>query len=281
MTLHDAIAEAQTLLARSGLQCADPKLHAKQIASHVLGLSATEVLLRDGRELSVLEETRMKRFVAERATGTPFQYLAGHEWFWETPFEVGPGVLIPRPETEIIVERLLLRKGPRKVAELGAGSGNIGISVLRSRPDWQWHGFEKNPESVKYLRSNVIGLLGSHSNYRIKEGDFFKGLGAESPYDLLVANPPYVVTNEIEGLSKEVRSEPKLALDGGDDGLTIVRQFFEIAELALCSGGAALSEVGMGQAATIADWLAGRGWKNIVLSRDLAGIERVVEADRG
>jgi release factor glutamine methyltransferase len=280
-TLKRALEMTRSRLASSAIQCFDPALHAKQILQFILGYSPANIFARPDRVLTVVEEAKLERFLRRRVDGEPFQYLVGHEWFWECPFEVGPGVLIPRKDTEVLVEAILNRMdaSPKKVIELGAGSGNIGISVLRSRKNWQWDGYEKNPESLKYLRTNVTGLLGVPHHYRIVHDDFFTA-DAVAEYDLVVSNPPYIVTKEIETLSLEVRNEPHLALDGGASGLEVVGRFFESALRLLKSGGFVMSELGAGQSSECRQLLSPQ-WQEIEILRDSAGIDRVLVARKG
>jgi len=281
MTLKQTSERVAQQLSEAKLQCADPKLHAMQILEFVLGYSRSQFFIHLEEEISKGDAERIQQLVSRRLTGEPFQYLVGYEWFYECPFEVGPGVLIPRKETEFLVEALLAM-GPssKRVAELGAGSGNIGISVLRRFPDWEWHGYEKNPESLKYLKINRLGLLGNHSGYHIHAEDFFRANG-EGAFDLLVSNPPYIVTNELVSLSLEVQREPRLALDGGQDGMEIVKSFFEAARNWLKPRGRVLSELGIGQSEPMKVYLEEKGWTDITILNDYAGIARVITAQKG
>lgn len=281
-TIDLVLKETAERLTRANLQCADPKMHAHQILAFALGCSASHLYAHPERALSPVELSRLQRLVSRRVEGEPFQYLVGYEWFWESPFEVGQGVLIPRKETEILVEALLqFPETPAlKVAELGAGSGNIGISVLRRRPNWIWEGYEKNPDTLKYLSVNVTGLLGSRSGYRIIASDFFDISFSENSYDLVVSNPPYIVTSELSELSVEVKCEPRLALDGGESGLAVVEKYFDRALSMLKPGGLSFCEVGRGQAVVVAERLVQKGWERVTLLKDYAGIERVVSAQK-
>lgn len=281
-TIGSVLKETAERLSRANLQCADPKMHAQQILAYALGCSASHLYAYPERSLTPVELARLHHLISRRLEGEPFQYLVGYEWFWESPFEVGQGVLIPRKETEILVEALLqLPEVPAlKVAELGAGSGNIGISVLRRRPHWTWEGYEKNPETLKYLSANVTGLLGNGSGYRIIASDFFDVSFPNNTYDLVVSNPPYVVTSELAELSLEVKREPRLALDGGESGLTVIDNYFDRAQAMLKPGAFSYCEVGKGQAVVVAERLSRKGWERVTLLKDYAGIERVVFAQK-
>src|SRR5262249_25882763 len=148
MKIRECILEGKQRLERAGLQCADPLLHMKQIVEFVLGWSSTDLYRHWEEDFPQDARARLEALLERLLRGEAFQYLTGEEWFWESRFRVGPGVLIPRRETELLVETLLADEPGSKVrvAELGAGSGNIGISVLQERPDWEWHAFELNAE---------------------------------------------------------------------------------------------------------------------------------------
>lgn len=280
MNVREAAESIRQRLSAQPLQCADPAMHARQLLQFALGLSTADLFRDDQRELSPVETERLERLVKRRCAGEPFQYLAGYEWFWKYPFEVGKGVLIPRKETELLVEAILNLPLPAQTRawELGAGSGIIGICALRERPQWIWEGYEINPDSLPYLSTNVRGLLGTHSGYRLHPEDIFSAALPDNHFDLAASNPPYLVTKEMEVLSWEVKHEPRLALDGGPDGLSLIEKYFNLAARTLKPGGYALSEVGVHQGANLANRLSEKGWTEVVVIKDYAGIDRIVSA---
>lgn len=277
MKLAEVIAEGRERLVRAALQCADPLLHMKQIAEHCLALSTAEIYLRWEEPISEEGRKSIEAFVDRRITGEPFQYICGYEHFWDGRFEVGPGVLIPRRETELLVEALLSSETRSKVrvAELGAGSGNIGISVLRERRLWQWVGFELNPQSLPFLEVNRKSLLPAEAVYHIVAGDYFEKASASAPYDWIVSNAPYVTSGEMAGLAKEIHHEPTLALDGGPDGLDVIRRLIASAPDLLAAGGGIAGEMAAEQGTAVRRLLEDRGFQETRIMKDYAGLDRI------
>ncbi len=283
MKIREAIFQGRDRLAAASIQCADPLLHMKQIAEFCLGLPLAELYLKWEDELSPDAAERIEAFLKRRLGGEPFQYIAGHEHFWEGKFEVGPGVLIPRRETEILVEALLEEdKRPSvRVAELGAGSGNIGLSVLHERRGWEWFGYEKNPASLPFLETNRKSLLPSGSVYHVRPGDYFELAPADGPFDWIVSNAPYVTTGELPTLAQEVRREPAEALDGGTDGLDVIRRLVATAPKLLKSGGGIAGEMAFEQAGDVLKLLLDSGFRQSRVIRDYSGLDRVFLARWG
>jgi release factor glutamine methyltransferase len=282
MKIREFILEGKQRLRQAPVQCADPLLHMKQMVEHVLGWTSAELYLHWEDELPEAARSKLESLLERRMTGEPFQYLTGYEWFWESRFHVGPGVLIPRRETELLLETLLAEgKSGWRVAELGAGSGNIGISALLERPDWTWHAFEINPDSLPYLETNRQTLLSQDSAYHIHHGDFFALAAATAPYDAVVANPPYVAQQTIAGLAPEVRREPLVALDGGDDGLEVLSRLIQEAPAWLCPGAPLIVEIGSDQGEAVLALARQGALENARLLRDYSGLARVVVGRKG
>ncbi len=281
MTLGEAILDGKNRIAHAQLECADPLLHMKQIAQAALEISPTSMLARWDEPLASDAQIKIGLILNRRLLGEPFQYITGYEYFWESKFAVGPGCLIPRPETEHLVETALKEetRARVRVAELGAGSGAIGITLLLERPQWKWFAWEKNPESIPYVKQN-LGLLPNPSQYVLEAGDYFGGVERHAPYDWIIANPPYVPKGEIAGLSREVRQEPKAALDGGVSGLEIVERMIAEAPKILAPGGSLLLEIGHDQGPAVLRLLNSPGWENARIDRDLAGRNRIAYAKR-
>ena len=194
---YDAFIRQGTLrLAASNLEYDDATEHLRLLVADLEGLSLSETMQRlpqpiPADRLEILEEALVRRLAGE-----PLQYITGIAWFWKSKFQVGPGVLIPRPDTEVLVEQALvtLPPGPCRVAELGAGSGAIGISLCLERPLWQWDTWELNPQSLPYLETNRKLLPAGHA-WRLHAGDFFQN--AQGPFDAIVSNPPYLARREL------------------------------------------------------------------------------------
>jgi len=277
MKLSEFVAGARGRLAAAGLECADPALHARQIAQEVLGLDAVRLQLQWDRALAPEELLRLEAFLLRRLGGEPFQYICGHEDFWDRRFSVGPGVLIPRKETEHLVEAFLAvvpREGRPRVAELGAGSGIVGIIALRERPHCEWYAFESSPAALAYARSNSRALLPAGAGYHLREADFFEAAGP-GPWDWIVANPPYVPSEDWQGLSREVRHEPPSALLAGPHGLDVVKGLAAAGAEWLCPGGGLLVEIDPRQKYAVLELLASHGYQGNAVTPDLAGLPRV------
>jgi release factor glutamine methyltransferase len=279
MTLETFVTLGKKRIEESGIECADPMLHMKQILGAAISLSSLQFYSRWQEELTGQEVEEATRFLERRLQGEPFQYIVGYEWFWRSRFEVGPGVLIPRKETEHLVEELLKLEetSPMRLAELGAGSGNIGISVLLERADWEWHGFEINPDSIPYLGKNVGGLLPLEAKYFIHEGNFFDLAGVLAPFDIVVSNPPYIANSQLEKLSREVRSEPKLALVGGEKGTEILEHLAAHSWHFLKPQGLFITEIGSDQESDVRNLLTRVGFSSVEVLRDYSGLPRVAK----
>lgn len=231
----------------------------------------------------VLDEAatgKIARVIRQANAGEPLQYLAGYQWFWKSRFSVEPGVLIPRPETETLVDLItrFLPESALNVAELGAGSGNIGVSCLLDRPRLNWHAWEISPEALRVAEKNAGEILMDKSHYHLHFGDFCTGQEALGPWDAVVSNPPYVSTDEMERLSPQVRREPSLALDGGYDGLTVIHQFVQSASRSLVPRGLLAFEIGEDQACAVSLMVSQCGFTSPEITRDLAGRDRVLAA---
>ncbi len=277
MTLSEIIRKGQQHLETSAASFGDANDHMMRIVEVALGWNRNQVFMSLAIELSKEQVDKISDILSHRVNGEPLQYLAGHADFWRSQFQVGEGVLIPRPETELLLEVLVRKVGPGKirVAELGAGSGNIGLSACIERPNWKWFAFELNPESLLYAQKNHETLLGGDPRYQLIEGDFFTGAAPLAPFDWIVTNPPYVASAQIDTLSAEVRREPRLALDGGDDGLSVIRQLAKSGSM-LCESGNLLMEIGEDQGKSAAQCLKDEGFSRVEVFKDRAGLDRAV-----
>jgi len=281
MKLSEIIVSGKERLKSAGLQCADPQLHMIQIAAAALGVTPTGIYRKWEDEIGETQ-TQIETILKRRLTGEPFQYIVGHEDFWESTFAVGPGVLIPRRETECLVEFVLqhLPHSPQSIAELGAGSGNIGISVMLERPDWTWHAYELSPEALPYLRENAQTLLPTKEDrYQIHTGDFFT-LTANTQFDALISNPPYVSHDQLPLLSKEVRHEPVLALDGGGRGMDVIQRLMSHGKKLVRPGGFIILEIGYDQEELARRCLSEHGWTQVECRKDYADLPRVLSGRR-
>ena len=213
-----------------------------------------------------------------RAAGMPLQYLTGVQEFMSLSFEVGEGVLVPRQETEILVEAVMNlcreRGGIDRILDIGTGSGCIAVSLAYYIPDCNVTAIDKMLDALAIAQRNAI-TNGVADRVRFVKSNLFEELEKE-PFDVMVSNPPYIRTKDIEGLQREVRCyEPPEALDGGEDGLHFYKAILHGTQRFLREGGSLAFETGYDQAAEVAALMSGF-FRDIKIYKDLAGIERVV-----
>jgi release factor glutamine methyltransferase len=228
---------------------------------------------------------RLRELTARRVLREPMAYILGEREFWGLPFKVSPAVLVPRPDSETLIEAALAlmpdRQRPWRILDLGLGSGCLLLTLLREYPAASGVGMELSEEALAVAQANAEAL-GVGGRARLIAGDWRQpdwqqGLGGS--FDLLVSNPPYIEAGAIERLMPEVaRFEPKLALDGGPDGLVAYRTIATAAPALVAPGGRVLVEAGEGQATEISKIFASAGLAMEALWKDLAGIDRVVSA---
>jgi release factor glutamine methyltransferase len=252
-----------------------PKETAEVLLMHVLRTDRAGLFARDAG-LDAREARMYGRAICQRCTGTPVQHLTGEQVFRRIALEVRPGVFVPRPETEILVEHALSTLGEREdpvVVDAGTGTGAIALAIKDERPDATVFATDLSAEAVELARANAerLGLA-----VTIREGDLLEPLPAELRgwVDAIVSNPPYVPPEEIEDLPPEVRADPRLALAGGTE---VHRRLAEEAPRWLRSGGALAVEIDARQGEEVADLLS-RRFVRVRVERDLAGRDRVVLA---
>ncbi len=262
------------------------KLNAERMLAHVLSLDRLHLYLNYDRPLTAEELQRFKRLLQRRLRWEPLQYILGETEFMSLPFKVNPDVLIPRPETEILVEKVLefcqsqfSNKLEIHILDIGTGSGCIAISLARYLSNAQITALDISPEALKIARENA--LLNQVDN-RL---DFvlFDFLNTDIPrnwfnkFHVIVSNPPYIARHEFDSLPKEVKDfEPPIALLDGGDGLTFHRKISETAPRLLKAEGIVAVELAMGQAEKVKPLFAEKGFKKITIFTDLTGIERVL-----
>lgn len=243
--------------------------------SHIFSLNRYDLALK-GDLVPQKEAVEAFRCLLERyIDGEPLQYLIGQWEFYGLPFEVGPGVLIPRPDTETLVEFALsfLKDATNPaVADLCSGSGCVAISIAHLRPDADVFALELSGDAFAYLEKN---LEHNHVSVTCIQCDVLSPPKLP-PLDLIVSNPPYISAQDMAALQKQVRYEPALALAGGTDGCDFYRALPQLYAPFLKPGGAIAFEVGYDQAATVAGLLAQAGYHSVHVHNDLSGIGRVV-----
>lgn len=280
-TIGAALDRGRSLLAAAGIEAAG--LEALLLLEHAAGIGRAGLLARARESLGGDVAGHFERMVRERAGRVPLAYITGEREFWSLRLQVDRRVLVPRPETETLVEFALeVLRPDARVADVGTGSGAVVIALARERRAGSFHGIDRCPGALGVARANAAaqGLL---SRIEFLEGDLLAPLaGRADRLDAVVSNLPYIPTAELAGLQPEVRDhEPRAALDGGPDGLAVIARLVEEAPPLLRRGAWLVLEVGAGQAAAVRALLQRRGAFERVATRcDLAGVERVVAAQR-
>ena len=268
MTLSEAFNYGVYFLSSNGIDEAEFK--SLCLVCHLAGIKNSEYQLHKSDEII------MKRFADllwRVKSGEPLQYVIGKWDFYESEFFVGEGVLIPRPETEELTE-LVIKKAKSLdnpvVLDLCSGSGCIGISIAKAVPTATVYCLEKSSEALFYLMKNADGI----KNVRVVQGDIF--LPAELPVaDIIVSNPPYIKSGDIEKLQPEVQREPSLALDGGEDGLDFYRAICEKWRSYLLLGGSVYFEIGDEQGKYVHNILKENNFSDVEIIKDMYGNDRI------
>ena len=249
---------------------------AELLLAAALNLSRGALLARGSEAVPDDVAARFTSWCARRATGEPVAYLLGRREFWSMMFEVSSAVLVPRPETELLVERVLekLDESPAAVADLGTGSGAIAITLAHERPDWQIVGTDLSDDALTVARRNGTRLGANGVEWRA--GDWYQALDSRR-FDALVSNPPYIEENDPVLAGDGLRHEPRGALTPGGDGFAALVTLINGAPEHLRPGGWLFLEHGATQGATLRGALVAQGFTHVTSHRDLAGHERVTE----
>ena len=281
LTIAEALREAATRLRLAGL--AEPRREAGSLLSHATGRDQAFLITHADDELTAEQLSVFRDTVGRRAAGEPFQYITGRQEFYGLEFEVTPDVLIPRPETELLVEQslALLRGGEAPlVCDVGTGSGCVAVALLHERADARGFALDISPAALEVAARNAA-RHGVEGRLRLLVSDCFealRGLGHEGVrFDLVASNPPYVAESDLEGLQREVREhEPRVALTPGGDGLRVIRRLVEEAPAFLKPGGHLLMEIGFNQHEQVAALIDPKVWTLLDIHKDLQGIPRTV-----
>ena len=257
--------------------CPDPDIDARWIAEDVLCLTRQELVFEGDRAIPRQQLYRLEAMLDRRAAGEPVQYILGSADFMGLRFRVDGAVLIPRQDTETLVEAALIelrqRPGSPALLDLCAGSGCVGLSLASLAPHARITLADISPEALEVAHANQKDL---GVKAELRQGDLFNAVGRER-FDIIASNPPYIPTGALSGLQREVRFEPRIALDGGPDGLDFYRRIAEGAADHLNPGGAIFLEVGIHEARPVLDLVkAHLPCAEAGTVRDLNGIERVV-----
>lgn len=275
MNIFEAYNKTKKELEAVGIE--DYVFEAKQIIKHITGFSNSEILMNYTNRLTEFQSNNLTAIIKQRAIRYPLQYIFGEWAFYGREFFVGPGVLVPRADTETLVEvclKYLKNSESPTVLDLCAGSGCIGITLALEKADAAVTMVEKFPEAARYAERNI--KRHGTDNVTLICGDVLNGAANDKEYELIVSNPPYVPKNEMETVSPEVHYEPETALFGGEDGLDFYRAVITEYKKALKAGGMLAFEVGAGEAAAVEALLEDAGLKEINTEKDLGGICRAI-----
>jgi len=280
-TIHKLLTEAIPELEAAGV--ATPRLDAEVLLAHVLGKDRGWVWVHPEAVPSVEDEERFRALLARRLKREPLAYLLGEWEFYGRPFFVTPDVLVPRPETELLVEAVVAWARERRAAELadiGAGSGAIAVTLALELPDAQIVAMDLSPHALAVTQRNAErhGVL---DRLTLLEGDLLEPIrqAERAPLDAIIANLPYIAEEEYPTLMPEVREhEPLLALRAGEGGLALIRRLIADAPPLLASAGLLALEVGMGQAERVVSLLKETGWRLLRVIEDYGGIPRHILA---
>ena len=267
----------QGFFAQKGVDA--PRLTAELLLAHALGCDRVRLYLDFDKPMGDPELARYRELVKRRAEGEPTAYLTGAREFAGHRFAVDARVLIPRPETEHVLEAALAAlPAPwegRAALDLGTGSGILAVSLALARPGARVTAVDLSADALAVARANAAALGAA---VEFLQGDLLGPVPADARFDVIVSNPPYVPTGELGGLSREVKREPRLALDGGPDGLSVLRRLVASAPGFLVPGGALVLEMHESHEASLPALCLAAGFATAEASRDLAGLPRVTVA---
>ena len=275
ITLLEVLKRSETFLSNKG--CLSPRLDAEILIGRALSMTRLEVYMQFERPMLETELESIRSLIGRRSSREPVAYIEGSKEFWSKSFVVRPGILIPRPDTETLVEaalELIPMDEQVFVADIGAGSGCVGLAIASERPNVKLFSTDISPVAIKVVAENAVALE-LRDRVAPLTGDLMSPIPESRTVDIVVSNPPYIPSKEIETLAPEILDfEPRGALDGGEDGLDIYRRL--IPEASNRATKAVLVEIGAGQADDVARLFVESGLTSVKRHKDLSGIERVI-----
>ena len=277
LTVRDSLAQAEQVLTQSG--CTEPRANAEFLLAHLLHTSRTWLTAFGQELLPTDKQQAYERLVARHANGEPLAYITGFQPFCNLEISVTPDVLIPRPETEELVDwtaHFFNPAAPLKILDLCTGSGCIALALAAQLPHACVTAVDISPRALQVARHNAERLKLQEKITFIESNLWEK---VQGDFDIIVSNPPYIPSGDLPGLMREVQAEPALALDGGPDGLQLTRQIIRRAGRFTHAGSILGLELCQGQPAGVAALLNGLGWRATV-KKDIFGIERFVLAQK-
>lgn len=274
MTIFEAYNDCKKQLQTAGIE--DYVFESKQIIKHITGYTNAQILTKYTQPLTEFQQNNLTAIIKQRLIRYPLQYIIGRWNFFGREFFVGPGVLIPRSDTETLIDVCLdvvSQKQNPQVLDLCAGTGCIGITIKGECPHAEVTLVEKYDEALSFTNKNA-----EHNKLDVKivKGDVLKTEGAEGLYDLIVSNPPYINNNDMKTLQPEVKFEPTTALEGGEDGLMFYRHIAKEYKKHLASGGVMAFEVGINQAEAVTQIMRENGFNDVDVRKDYCEVDRVV-----
>jgi release factor glutamine methyltransferase len=279
LSIASAIVEATQMLRTAGVP--EARREAASLLAYILARDRTYLITHAEDTLAPSEARRFREYIERRAAGEPLQYITGHQEFYNLDFEVTPAVLIPRPETELLVETALelLKTSDEdaRICDVGTGSGCIVVSLLHEEKQARATGLDVSSTALNVAARNAA-RHGVSQRLTLIASDCFDALDAErAHFNLIVSNPPYVAADQLSGLQREVRDhEPRVALSPGADGLRVIRHLLEGAPQFLLPGGHLLMEIGFDQHEAVGRLIDPREWELLDIHKDLQGIPRTV-----
>jgi release factor glutamine methyltransferase len=274
ISIGSAVMEGAQRLSEAAV--AEPRREAGSLLAHVIGRDRSFVIAHAADVLNDDEGEAFRSLIARRAAGEPLQYITGHQEFFKLDFEVTPAVLIPRPETELIIEAALelLRDDPKPyLADIGTGSGSIAISILHELSAARAVATDISPAALQVTQRNAE-RHGVADRLEVLESDCFSAMNATRSFSLIASNPPYISDDELKNLQREVNYEPRAALAGGPDGLSVIRRLLLEAPPFLRPGGYFVFEIGFEQNEAVEQLIDRRAWQLLEVRTDLQKIPR-------
>ena len=280
MTIFEAYNSTKKKLEGAGIE--DYVFEAKQIIKHITGLNNMQIMTRYNDKLTEFQENNLVAIIHQREVRYPLQYIFGEWDFYGRAYSVGPGVLVPRADTETVVDtalEFLKTKEKAEVLDLCAGSGCIGITLSKEIKGARVLMVEKYNEAFRYTLKNIQRNVATSAKAIM--GDIFEKTGADGRYDLIVSNPPYIPIDEMKDTSPEVKYEPETALIARESGMEFYKAITENYTDSLNVGGMLLFEVGINQSERVSEILKNAGYCDIKTAKDLNGIDRAVYGIKG
>ncbi len=280
LTVLDVVLKSADFLERK--QVESPRLNAEWLIAHALGLDRMQIYLQFDRPLVEDELARMREFVARRGKREPLQYITGQTQFHDLTVKCDARALIPRPETEQLVE-LVKDLGPEidesiRILDLGTGTGVIALALAMHYPRAELVAVDRSPDALELARENALHC-GFQSRVAFVESDWFEGLGGETPFDLIVSNPPYLTESEVAEAESEVKDfEPRIALVAENDGLADLLRIVEGAFTRLSDGGSLWLETGIEHHRALLDACSRLGYSESEGIADWSGRARFIRA---